>query len=118
MKSWRNPAGVPFLLVLVIALCGTGMSQEPAQQTQEQTQEPAQQAADEPVLVVPEGTNLPIILSTFLNSGDFIALRASAFSLSMSRWEATAPSHWRRRRPAEQFALRLEGPVRFGAEAT
>src|SRR5687768_7740379 len=64
MKSWRNPAGVSFLLVLIVALCGTGISQEPAQQTQE----PAQQAADQPVLVVPEGTNLPIILSTFLNS--------------------------------------------------
>jgi type IV secretion system protein VirB10 len=51
------------------------MSQEPAQptqapapQSQEQTQEPAQQAVEEPALVVPEGTNLPIVLSTFLNS--------------------------------------------------
>src|SRR5262245_54932798 len=58
MKSWRNPAGLPFLLILVMALRATGMSQEPQ----------ARETQNEPELVVPAGTNLPIALSTFLNS--------------------------------------------------
>ena len=58
MKCWRNPAKAPFLLILVIALGATGMSQEPG----------ARESQNEPELVVPAGTNLPVALSTFLNS--------------------------------------------------
>jgi hypothetical protein len=58
MKCWRNLAKASFLFVLVIALGATGMSHEPG----------AREPQNEPELVVPEGTNLPIVLSTFLNS--------------------------------------------------
>jgi hypothetical protein len=58
MKCWRNLAKASFLLILVIALGATGMSQEPG----------ARESQNEPELVVPAGTNLPVALSTFLNS--------------------------------------------------
>ena len=72
MKSWRNPAGYCWMGPHCRVVWDRDVSR-----AAQQTQEPAQQAADEPVLVVPEGTNLPIILSTFFEFAQHASRRAS-----------------------------------------